>query len=627
MRTRTFGIFAHIDAGKTTFTESILFNSNLISAKGSVQEGTTESDSTEEEIRRGISIYNSFFQFGVQGSSFVVFDTPGHYDFRYEVEKVLPFLDFSILLLNAKKGVEAQTLILFDLLKRNQIPILACINFADAGAESVLKAFGDLEEMASPIVCLSFSPLFEETYSLSRKNISEAEILKLLEQYPEFEKEYYQNGISSEKIQQELFAISFRDRKSIPVFKTSAKENLGVEQFLKFLPKIAEFVFSNPAGKKAAIPKIWEGQRTWIFRSFADQKGNFSKLTGLSFEDSEEVRDGDIFKTDARGGFAESGNGDIRGDDHNSGANQETLQSRDDDISRIPSGDRKLNDAITTTKTLPTLSVFVRPNTLKDQPKLEIAMEEIRFVHPEIQTKFQEEEYHWEISGRGELQLEVILETLQKKLSNSFTNSKIQVAEMELYQSLVKSFVFEHSAFENSFSSGSLEGTLESLEDFTQEINFQSEFSEETKSVILSAFKDTVSHGPFDREVVGLKLNLIRHHFPSDLASYSPPLLKVAIVKGMKELLQGSTTLVGPLAFLTVRVSEEFIGTVLNEIQRIDGKIHSIKPTRGNESSIEFQAPLQKVLGFSWSLQNMTRGTGSCMQETVFNSKFFARLS
>jgi ribosomal protection tetracycline resistance protein len=140
------GILAHVDAGKTTLTERLLYGAGVIDELGSVDDGTTQTDSLELERRRGITIRSAVVSFAIGDVTVNLIDTPGHPDFIAEVERVLSVLDGAVLVLSAVEGVQSQTLVLMRALQRLSIPTLIFVNKIDrAGAddERVLRAISE----------------------------------------------------------------------------------------------------------------------------------------------------------------------------------------------------------------------------------------------------------------------------------------------------------------------------------------------------------------------------------------------------------------------------------------------------------------------------------------------------
>src|SRR3954452_1792892 len=155
MTTLNLGILAHVDAGKTTLTERLLFATGAIARIGSVDAGTTQTDSLELERERGITIRSAVASFQLGDMAVNLGDTPGHPDFIAEVERVLGVLDAAVLVVSAVEGVQPQTRLLFRALQRLRVPTLIFVNKIDrrgAQDDAVLRRIA--ERLTPAIVAL-----------------------------------------------------------------------------------------------------------------------------------------------------------------------------------------------------------------------------------------------------------------------------------------------------------------------------------------------------------------------------------------------------------------------------------------------------------------------------------------
>src|SRR2546421_7464759 len=135
-RTLNLGILAHVDAGKTTLTERLLYAAGVIDEIGSVDKGTTQTDTLPLEQQRGITIKSAVVSFAIDDVTVNLIDTPGHPDFIAEVERVLNVLDGAVLVVSGVEGVQSQTRVLMSALQRLRIPTLVFVNKLDrAGAD------------------------------------------------------------------------------------------------------------------------------------------------------------------------------------------------------------------------------------------------------------------------------------------------------------------------------------------------------------------------------------------------------------------------------------------------------------------------------------------------------------
>src|SRR5438132_2305684 len=136
MRTLNLGIVAHVDAGKTTLTERLLYAAGVIDQIGSVDQGSTQTDTLALERQRGITIKSAVVSFAIDDVTVNLIDTPGHPDFIAEVERVLNVLDGAVLVVSGVEGVQSQTRVLMRALQRLRIPTLVFVNKLDrAGAD------------------------------------------------------------------------------------------------------------------------------------------------------------------------------------------------------------------------------------------------------------------------------------------------------------------------------------------------------------------------------------------------------------------------------------------------------------------------------------------------------------
>src|SRR5215212_3367420 len=131
MRTLNLGILAHVDAGKTTLTERLLYAAGVIDEVGSVDDGSTQTDTLALERQRGITIKSAVVSFAIDDVTVNLIDTPGHPDFIAEVERVLDVLDGVVLVISAVEGVQPQTRVLMQALQRLRLPTLIFVNKID----------------------------------------------------------------------------------------------------------------------------------------------------------------------------------------------------------------------------------------------------------------------------------------------------------------------------------------------------------------------------------------------------------------------------------------------------------------------------------------------------------------
>src|SRR6266540_4831737 len=152
MRTLNLGILAHVDAGKTSLTERLLYAAGVIDEIGSVDDGSTQTDSLLLEQQRGITIKSAVVSFVIDDVTVNLIDTPGHPDFIAEVERVLSVLDGAVLVISAVEGVQPQTRVLMRTLQRLHIPTLLFVNKIDRSGAQNEGVLGDIAEKLTPAI-------------------------------------------------------------------------------------------------------------------------------------------------------------------------------------------------------------------------------------------------------------------------------------------------------------------------------------------------------------------------------------------------------------------------------------------------------------------------------------------
>src|SRR5690349_16845512 len=237
MRTLNLGILAHVDAGKTTLTERLLFSAGAIGEVGSVDAGTTQTDSLELERERGITIRAAVASFAIGDLAVNIVDTPGHPDFIAEVERVLGVLDGAILVVSAVEGIQPQTPLLFRALRRLNVPTIVFVNKIDRAGADDERVLAALRRRLSPAMVpmvrvrgvgsldASVEPLVADGEG-DRMAITEL----LAERDDAILREFVQDGAPFDAVRlTELVAAQSRTGLVHPVFFGAAARGTGVD--------------------------------------------------------------------------------------------------------------------------------------------------------------------------------------------------------------------------------------------------------------------------------------------------------------------------------------------------------------------------------------------------------------
>ncbi|MBJ8105723.1 MULTISPECIES: elongation factor G [Bacillus cereus group] len=276
MTTINIGIVAHVDAGKTSLTERILFETNVIKEIGRVDNGSTQTDSMELERQRGITIKASVVSFFIDDVKVNVIDTPGHADFIAEVERSFRVLDSAILVISAVEGVQAQTKILMRTLQKLNIPTVLFVNKIDRSGANTEKVVKQIKVILSNDAC--------PFYSVENEGTKEARIMEyksyddcmeLLAPYNEsLLASYVNNEIIPDALLRKELEKQIQQANVYPIFFGSAKTGMGVTELLEKLPALipvnkpaqdktlSGVVFKierEPSGEKIAYVRVFSG--------------------------------------------------------------------------------------------------------------------------------------------------------------------------------------------------------------------------------------------------------------------------------------------------------------------------------------------------------------------------------
>ncbi len=255
MKKITVGILAHVDAGKTTLSEGLLFCAGEIRKLGRVDKKDTFLDTDEFERARGITVFSKQAVFSVSDTKITLLDTPGHTDFTAEAERTLSVLDYAILVISATDGIQSHTKTVWEMLKNHQIPTFIFVNKLDLENADFVRVTEELKEEFSDCI-IDFTQDDEE---------------KLLETIAVCDEKLMNGYLESGKIEDEDLCDAIAKRKIFPLFSGSALKLEGVEIFLDAFLKLTK------------QPKDDEKFGAKVFKISADERGQrltFVKITG-----------------------------------------------------------------------------------------------------------------------------------------------------------------------------------------------------------------------------------------------------------------------------------------------------------------------------------------------------------
>ena len=271
----TIGILAHVDAGKTTLSEQILFQTGVLRKAGRVDHADTLLDYDRTERDRGITIYSGQASFTIGEHRFFLLDTPGHADFAPEMERSLQVLDYAVVIVSCVEGVQAHTRLIWDLLQENKIPTFLFLNKTDRPGADVLRVMQQIR-----------SHLTHSAVLLDDGISSAAEELAVLD---DALLEKYLSGGYNENIFLTALRHLIRERELFPCFSGSALTGMGVDRFLAGLDRLAHTQYDPADALSAVVYKVrLDGEKRVVFLKI--RSGTLRVKTQIGEEKVHELR-------------------------------------------------------------------------------------------------------------------------------------------------------------------------------------------------------------------------------------------------------------------------------------------------------------------------------------------------
>ena len=576
MKKITTGIIAHVDAGKTTLSEALLYRAGNIRNLGRVDNGDAFLDTQQLEKKRGITIFSHEAKLTTDVTEVTLLDTPGHVDFAFQTEEVLSVLDYAILVISATDGVTSYAKTLWNLLEKNNVPVFIFVNKIDIAGTDKDQALADIQKNLSEN-CLDFSQENQDFY----ENVASADD-KLLEKY-----------LNGEKIADSDIQDLIAQRKIYPVYFGSALKLTGITEFLAGFDKWTkekEYA-SDFSARCFKISHDKNGERlSWIKilggslkakTELADEKINqLREYNGEKFTTVVEAKAGDIV---AATGLTKTYPG------HGFGvkdANEASLK--------------------------PVLTYRLNPLD-EDIHACLTALKKLEDENPQLHVTWSEHLQELRVQVMGKIQLEILKQLLQERfnLTVDFEQGSIlyketiaQPAEGVGHFEPLRHYAEVHLLLEpGERNSGVVFENKCSLEVLTK--NWQHQ--------IMTALKSKEHLGVLiGTPITDVKITLlggkgsIVHSVGGDFreATYR------AVRQGLMELKErNQLILLEPWYDFRLEVSQEHVGRALNDIQRMNGEFNTPE-NKGDRTIIEGSAPVSEMQDYAAQVRSYTHGDG-----------------
>ncbi|MCY3769768.1 MAG: elongation factor G [Gammaproteobacteria bacterium] len=670
-RYRNIGIMAHIDAGKTTTTERVLFYTGLSHKIGEVHDGNAVMDWMEQEQERGITITSAAttcFWSGMENKypehRINIIDTPGHVDFTIEVERSLRVLDGTVAVFCAVGGVEPQSETVWRQANKYNVPRMAFVNKMDRtgadffrvvrqirtrlganpvvmqlniGAEDGFRGVIDLVKMKAVYwkeenmgVEFEYAPVPEEYRAASEEYRA-----KLVEAAAEAEEtlmnRYFDQGELTEGEIKKGIRMRTLAGEVIPVFCGSAFKNKGVQAMLD---GVVDFMPSP-----VDVPAIWgiaaDGE-TEVERESSDH----APFSALAFKLMSDPFFGQLVFFRVYSGVVNAGDtvlNSVKGKKERMGRILQMHSNDRRDIKEVRAGDIAAGvglKSITTGDTLcapkgevvlermefpePVISQAVEPKTKSDQEKLGIALAKLAQEDPSFRVNSDEESGQTIISGMGELHLEIIIDRLRREFSVAANIGKPQVAYRETISRAVET---EHKYAKQTGGRGQYGHVHVRLE--PQELGKGYEFVDEIKGgVVPREYIPAVDKGIREAMRSGILAGYPMIDVKATLffGSYhevdsSEIAFKVAGSMAFKEgARKAGPQLLEPLMAVEVVTPEEYMGNVNGDLSSRRGLIHEMEDSPSGKI-VKAEIPLSEMFGYATALRSATQGRASYTME------------
>ncbi|WP_440961556.1 GTP-binding protein [Paenibacillus nitricinens] len=602
------GIFAHVDAGKTTTTEHILYESGRIRALGSVDTGTALTDSMDVERQRGISVRAALASFEWKGVQINLVDTPGHVDFLSEVERSLRVMDCAVLILSAVEGVQAQSEMIWNALRKLGIPTLIFMNKMDrvgADPEAVLAQArnylsSDIIPVQQPI---GKEQEYIEAIDLWGRDADPAIQTELLEALAERDEDLLETYMSGSPIDlaawKKYMKTASASGRFFPMVYGVAAKGLGITALLdamvEYFPRaggnvegaVSGIVYNIQRDKsmgRMAFVRLYEGMirnRDTVMNYTQDIQGKVTqirKVEGGRTEDVGALEAGDIAVLYGLSGVRI---GDVLGHPE-----------------AIPA-EAKL--------AVPLLTVRVFWGTDMDDHKVIGALQELADEDPLLDTQWLQDERELHIKVMGPIQLEILNSVLEERYGLKVTFGQPSVIYKETPASVGEGFIaytmpkpcwaiLRFQIEPGSPGSGLVYDSIVRSSDLLPQ--YQSETARRVP--------EALQQGLYGWEVTDLKVTLIegQHHVwhthPLDFAVATP----MGIMDGLARV---GTKLLEPILQVRIVVPEENGGRVMNDLVQMRGTFEP-PVLQGERMIIEGRLPLATSLDYPVTLSSYTKG-------------------
>jgi len=656
-KTRNIGIMAHIDAGKTTTTERILYYTGVTYKIGEVDEGTAVMDWMVQEQERGITITSAATTCSWRDCKINIIDTPGHVDFTIEVERSLRVLDGAVAIFDSVSGVEPQSETVWRQANKYSVPRITFMNKMDrVGADFFMSVksmverlgaqpvpvqipIGTEDDFRGPIDLIRMKAIYFDDETLGAK-YTETEIPdnlmpyalehreKMLEALADIDENILEKFLGREEMSVEEIKSAVRkgtlERKLTPVLCGSAFRNKGVQLLLDAIVDYLPSPLEIPPVKGTTI----DGKDTIV--RYADDKEPFS---AIAFKVMTDPFVGQLTFIRVYSGVLNAGSyvyNSSKNIKERVGRLLKMHANKREELKKVSAGDIAAVVGLKNTLTgdtlcddkdpvilesiespEPVVAVAIEPKTKADQERLSQSLAKLAQEDPSFQVSFNEETGQTIISGMGELHLEIIVDRLLREFKVSANVGKPQVAYKETVRSLSEA---EGKFVRQSGGRGQFGHVFIKIEPLGSEKGFEfvnkiagGTIPREYVPAVEKGIKEAMERGILaGYPVVDVKATLYDGSYHE--VDSSEMAFKIAASMAFREAAKkAGPVILEPVMGIEVVTPEEYMGDVIGDLSSRRGKILNIE-RRGSVQVIRAQAPLSEMFGYATDLRSKTQG-------------------
>jgi ribosomal protection tetracycline resistance protein len=590
---KTFGVLAHVDAGKTTFSEQLLYHTKSIRQRGRVDHKDAFLDSHEIERQRGITVFADQAMMSYKGSHYYLIDTPGHIDFSPEMERSIQVMDYAIIIISAVEGLEGHTETVWQLLRKHHVPTFFFINKTDRVGADVQKV---IEEIRSNLT----DDVFDITESF-KAGVMKEDLIEFIAERNESLLDFYMEKGYQNALWLKAFQEMIKEGRIFPCACGSALQDIGIESFLEKLDQLSVTDYRNDEPFSGRVYKIRHddnGTRITFIKSLSgtlkvreeisygkNKERITEKVTqiriynGNKYKTTDHVAAGEIF---AVVGLTETFVGDGLG---------------------------SLREKVTY-EMIPTLKSKVN---FKQSINLKEALHCFRMLDredPSLNVTWEESSQEIHIHVMGTIQLEVLQQLVKERFSFTVSFEEPEILYLETIENTVKGY----GHFEPLGHYAEVHLRIEPAERNTG-IHFKSVCHTDDMAVGL---QNLVGQHLFEREHHGLLTGMPMTDVDITLLTgrahnkhTSGGDFREATYRALRQGLEkASNILLEPFYQFKIKVELDQMGRVIADIQTAHGTFDA-PLLEGNKAVITGNGPVANFMNYSTQLASFTQGRGT----------------